>query len=418
MTTTGSADSPGSVAGLASDARLAPLWAAAHRRLEATGSRVDGVAVYLRDLADDQRVAVDRLLGTRTRGRTVRVALDRLDDLLRARAGCALVEVVSAAVGPVRDRPGERAARDVEEAALWQRLQAHPATDVHPALADWLDRLRAGGRWRRLDDPGGRLTGALDVLARLPLPDRQGRSRLAAEVLGDAHGLDDGSPTGRLVVAALAHLAGRSGRPAAADRRARWADQGVVSDETSSTVLILGLRPQPVGPLTAAAGRWAGGHVPLPLPLAAVQSERWRLPPGTVVWACENPSVPAAAAGLPVTVVCLEGQPSLAAVLLLRTLAEGGARLRYHGDFGAGGISIANQVIGDLDAEPWRFRAGDHHQALARLTAAGATPRPLRGPVPEARWDPDLSPAVRASGVEIEEEQVMDLLLEDLRRST
>ncbi|MGH9091804.1 MAG: DUF2399 domain-containing protein, partial [Acidimicrobiales bacterium] len=256
-----------------------------------------------------------------------------------------------------------------------------------------------------------------DVLARLPLPQPRGTSHLAAEVLGDAHALDDDSPAGRLVVAALAHQAGRSGPLSAGDRRDLLAAQRVVSDGTSSRVLTLGLLPEPVGPLTEAARGWAGGHVPLPVPLAAVQSEQWRVAPGTVVWVCENPSVPAAAAGLPVTVVCLEGQPSVAAVLLLRTLAGGGARLRYHGDFGASGITIANQVIGDLGAEPWRFRAGDHREALARVAAAGTTPPPLRGRVPGARWDPDLAPAVQAAGVEIEEELVMDLLLEDLRRS-
>lgn len=401
--------------GLAADRRLAPLWAAAHRRLEATGARVDGAAVHLRDLDEDERSAVDRLLGARSRGATVRVPLDRLDALLRTRAGCSLSEVVTAAVGPLRDRPGERAAGEQRDGALWDRLRSHPALDVHPALAGWLDALRTGGRWRRLDDPGRRLSDALDVLARLPLPRPLGRAHLAAEVLGDAHALDDASPTGRQVVAALAHLGGRAGRLDAADRRALWAGQGVVPDETSSTVLTLGLRPRREGPLTAAAGEWAAGGVPLPLPLAAVRAERWRVTAGTVVWICENPSVPAAAAGLPVTVVCLEGRPSVAAVLLLRTLAGGGAHLRYHGDFGAGGISIANQVIGDLGAEPWRFRTDDHRRALARAAVNGTTPPSLRGPVPDARWDPDLAPSVRACGVEVEEELVLDVLLGDLR---
>lgn len=98
------------------------------------------------------------------------------------------------------------------------------------------------------------------------------------------------------------------------------------------------------------ATSWATG-VPLPLPLAAVQSERWRVPAGAVLWVCENPSVLAAAAGTGATVVCVEGRPSVAASLLLSSLVEGGGKLRYHGDFGAGGISIANAVI-------WRDRGG------------------------------------------------------------
>jgi uncharacterized protein (TIGR02679 family) len=234
-------------------------------------------------------------------------------------------------------------------------------------------------------------------------------------VLGDAHALDDGSPVGRLAISALASLAGRVGPLRAAERRALWSGQGVVADETSSTVLTSGLRPEPDGPLTTAARRWADGLVPLPLPLVAVQAERWRLPSGAAVWVCENPSVLAAAVGLPVTVVCLEGRPSLAATVLLRSLADGGARLRYHGDFGAGGISIANDVVGRLGAEPWRFRAADHREALERVGVTAPTPRPLRGPVPSAVWDPDLAPAIERCGVEIEEELVLDLLLDDLR---
>ena len=233
-------------------------------------------------------------------------------------------------------------------------------------------------------------------------------------LLGDAHGLDDGSPVGRLVLSALASLDGTPLPLRAADRRRLWAAQGVISDETSSTVLTLGLRPIPAGPLTSAAAEWASAEVPLPIPLAAVQSERWRVPAGTLVSVCENPSVLAAAAGTGATVVCVEGRPSVAANLILASLVEGGARLRYHGDFGAGGISIANGIIGGFGAEPWRYGAVDHALALERARAFSTTFRPFRGVVPEAVWDADLAGSVRASGVEVEEEFVIDVLLSDL----
>lgn len=147
------------------------------------------------------------------------------------------------------------------------------------------------------------------------------------------------------------------------------------------------------------------------MPLAAVQAEAWRVAPGTLVSVCENPSV-LAAAGTGATMICVEGRPRLAATLLLQALAAGGACLRYHGDFGAGGISIANGIIGDLGAEPWRMSVGDYRAALAG-TATGRL-RPLRGAVPEACWDPQLAAVVRAAGVEIEEELVLDVLLRDL----
>lgn len=389
--------------------RLRPLWSAVHRRLEETGGRLTGVAVYLRDLSDEERTAVDRLLGVRSRGKTLRVELEKLDSLMQERVGPGLTAVVSSIVGPVRDRPGERTALSAAEEELWASLVAHPALRRHPGLEEWLVALRRSGAWRR-----DGLLDALSVLEHLPQAVRRGRSNLAVRLLGDAHGLDDGSPVGRLVLSALASLDGTPLPARAADRRRLWAAQGVISDETSSTVLTLGLRPVAVGPLTSAAAEWASADVPLPIPLAAMQSERWRVPAGTQVSVCENPSVLAAAAGTGATVVCVEGRPSVAANLMLASLVEGDAKLRYHGDFGAGGISIANGIIGGIGAEPWRFGVADHALALERARASGTALRPLRGVVPDAVWDADLAASVRASGVEVEEEFVIDVLLSDL----
>jgi uncharacterized protein (TIGR02679 family) len=398
------------------DRRLEPLWRSAHARLEVTGGRLAGISARVRAPTDDQRAALDRLLGTRSRGRDIRVPLDRLDGLLRQRLGVALCDVVATTVGPLRDRPGERAAIATAEEQMWQMLVDHRALATHPNLEGWLLRLRATGSWRRLDEPSRSLTQALDVLARLPQAARRGRSRLAARTLGDSHSLDETSAPGRLVTSALAHLAGVRTPLTAAARRELWANQGVIADETSSTVLTLALRPLVVGPLTEAAGRWADGATPLPIPLAAVQAEQWEVAAGTRIWVCENPSVLAAAAGSEAMMVCVEGRPSLAGLLLLRSLAAGGGRLAYHGDFGAGGIAIANSIIGDLGAEPWRFGLEDHRAALARAEQSGTPLRPLRGEVPDACWDPALGAAIRAAGVEIEEELVLDVLLADLER--
>jgi len=129
-----------------------------------------------------------------------------------------------------------------------------------------------------------------------------------------------------------------------------------------------------------------------------------------------EPSVLAATAGTLATVICLEGRPSLAAILLLRGLIDGGASVCYHGDFGAGGISIANGVIGELGAAPWRFGVEDHRQALERAALGATDLRPLRGAVPDACWDVDLAAAIREAGVEVEEELVIDLLLRDLEK--
>lgn len=407
------------MSGLAGRPELRRLWAAAHRRLEQTGGQVGGVRAVLDEPSADERRAVDRMLGARSRGRSLRVPLDRLDALLRERGGSSLAEVVVEACGPLRDRPAERAAAVGADHRLWAAAGRHPATGRHPELHGWFDRLRTTGRHRRLDDPALRLHQALDVLAHLPTPEPVGRARLAANLLGDSHGLDDSAPTGRLVVSALAHLAGAGDVPQpAGERRRLWSSYGVTLDETSSTVLILGLRPVATGSLTDAAARWADSGVPLPVPLAGVAGERWHVAPGTLVSVCENATVLEAAASrfghrCP-PLACVEGNPSLAARLLLTSLTEGGARLRYHGDFGTGGVAIGNIVIGELDATPWRFDTTSHAAALAAARSNPHPCRPLAGPVPPARWDDGLAPAIERCGVEVEEEHVLDDLLADL----
>jgi len=96
---------------------------------------------------------------------------------------------------------------------------------------------------------------------------------------------------------------------------------------------------------------------------------------------------------------------------------DAGAILEYHGDFGSGGIAIGNRMIGDLGAQPWRFRAVDYTTALARAVETGVRCMPLKGRVPQAYWDEDLTPAMVRAAIEIEEELVLDVLLDDLMKS-
>lgn len=83
---------------------------------------------------------------------------------------------------------------------------------------------------------------------------------------------------------------------------------------------------------------------------------------------------------------------------------------RYHGDFGAGGVRIGDVVIGELGALPWRFGASDYLAALDGVRDAS----PIGAAVPDAVWDPDLAPLLRAHRREVHEEQVLGALLGDL----
>ncbi|MFI1018242.1 DUF2399 domain-containing protein [Streptomyces sp. NPDC020965] len=82
---------------------------------------------------------------------------------------------------------------------------------------------------------------------------------------------------------------------------------------------------------------------------------------------CENSAVLAAAPDAhgrhSAPLMCLQGQPSAAALALLRRLHEGGATLLYHGDFDWGGPRIASALLRRVPWRPWRYTAADYRAA-------------------------------------------------------
>lgn len=401
---------------LAGDPLLAPLWSAVHQRLCRGDIRARSV-ITIGDATPDTRRAADRLLGRVSPAGQFRVPLADLEAAL-GRAGTDVVTVVSDAIGPIVDRRAARASETASDNRAWAEILSHP-TAAEPSLAGWLSQLRNGGKLRR---PGGftAVLAALDVLAVLPSTETVGRAVLAATILGREHDLDDNTPAGRFVNAGLAARLGIEPPRSSRAKAELWASAGISFDAVSTPALTLGLRPLPCGPLTEAARRWADGGVPLPVPGAAVAAEKWRVEAGTVVSVCENPSaVEAAAARFGPAVaplVCVSGMPGRAVTSLLDSLAGGGAVLRYHGDFGTGGITIANLIGARHGAEPWRMSAADHDMAVSRLSALGRKPAKLRGRVPAAAWDAHLAPSIVACGFEVTEEHVLDHLLDDLSR--
>jgi len=99
-------------------------------------------------------------------------------------------------------------------------------------------------------------------------------------------------------------------------------------------------------------------------------------------------------------------------VLLLRAVADTGATLRYHGDLDGPGLRIAAHVMAKTGASAWRMSADDYRAGLGRRDEG-----PTVGRVPDAPWDDRLAPAMRASGVAVTEESILDLLMNDLEGS-
>lgn len=393
---------------------LAWLRDRVRRRLEGGGEAAGTVS--LAAPTRDQRAAVDRLLGRRpSRGDRVTVPLDAVGRMLHEAGVCTgwrqAIEVLD---GPLVDRMAHR--RSTEEA--WAAVAASlPAAE--PWQRDWRDDLLGTGLLRRLaDDPAhaARLVErACDVLAVLPAAGVR-LARLAADRLGDSHGLDPDRAEATVVLKALQHrylpVEERGPLPTGVDRRALWAAAGVLLDELAAPVLVWNLPAAGDGPVDRTLTAHAAAGEPARLTLGALL----RHPPdltalrGRTVFVCENPTVVAAAAdvlgaaGAPL--VCTDGQPSAAVQTLLRQLRATDADLAHHGDLDRGGLRIATTVIERFGARPWRMDVASY-QAAPPGPALGATVRPVA-------WAPGLAEVMNARGTAVHEEQVLDDLLADL----
>ncbi|MFC5724456.1 TIGR02679 family protein [Streptomyces gamaensis] len=389
---------------------LAWLVERVRRRLEREQPLTGPVA--LAAPTEAQRSAVERLLGRAPRaGRSLTVRLDAVDEVLR-RSGISpegLAVAVAALTGPVT--PLRRIRQD--ESHAWQaacrplRVLGHDL----PHLADWAGGPRTESLVRRLartPEAAGSLTAdTARVLRELPAEPAVSLPAFAARVLSSAHALDDGTPLATLVLSGIRALTGFPDGGGAAWRRDAWASAGLLRDELSSTVLTLNLRGTPALDWMAEAGE------PCVLTLRQLARLRPRAA-APVVRICENPAVLAAAADAHGAdcppLVCLQGQPSAAALTLLRHLHDSGATLLYHGDFDWGGLRIANALLNQVPWRPWRYMATDYRA----LAIAAAQLPPLTGASAESPWDPELARALGELGVRVEEEVALAALLADL----
>jgi uncharacterized protein (TIGR02679 family) len=395
---------------------LRRLLDGARRRLEQSASLTASFTISEPD--DAERRAIGRLLATRPpTGRHVRVRLDRLDAALASsRFGVGLVEALQLVGGPVADRRAARVAAALAKEALWERLAAHPALETHPELAEWLGRLRSTGIAARIA-PGEEselITAALEIVGCLP---RSGDrlNVVAASFTGDAHALDRGTPLGALVVNALAHLAQIGTPSTAADRRSLWASFGVVCDELSCDVLTLGLQPISKGSVASPLLAMKEEGQPLRLTLRHIATDKMAFSP-TKVFVCENPVLVAESADVlgssSPPIICTEGVPNTAMLLLLEQLSNSGCGLIFHGDFDWGGVRIFNHIRRKIDEiTPWRFQRADYIRSLERVSVVSN----LEGKPIETDWDPSLQQAMIDQGRAVFEEQVLGDLIGDLR---
>ncbi|HVC68626.1 MAG TPA: TIGR02679 family protein [Acidimicrobiales bacterium] len=402
------------------DPALAPLWDVVAERLQRNGLEVHGV-VTLDGLDRPARFALAGLMGRPIDGGRVRIDLVRLDTRLRETGiGSGLVAETAARRGPLVNRPGERAAAATRRTAVWDAVRADLASsglDAEPWVESWLQSIRPVVARVPASRVSPVLAAAVRCLARLPGdgPPR-GRTELASAVVGSSHALDDGTVLAALVLRAVALKVDTSFPETPAGRRTLWARVGVLSDEVSTTVLTLGLRPPGDGVAATAVRVRSDAGCESHLTLRDLQRIDRFVAPRMTVWVCENPRVLEAAmdAGTGAAMVCTAGNPTLVVTMLLERLVAVGAAIRYRGDFDWPGVAIANRIIGAFGASPWRMSRADYDSALA-AAGAGLVELPgLDGRPVDAMWDSELTAAMERAGRAVHEESLLEQLVGDL----
>ncbi|WP_323179647.1 TIGR02679 family protein [Streptomyces sp. NBC_01016] len=403
---------------LLGDPDLAWLLDRARRRLERDELLTGSVSLTAPTPA--QQAAAERLLGRppRVGGRSLSVRLDVVDALLR-RSGASpggLAPAVVALTGAVTSLAATR----MREERAWRSAYG-PLDDLVAAagapteLRSWTEQLPRSGLVRRLsgdpDTARALVADAVQALRHLPAAPPVSLPAYAARVLGSAHALDDGTPLATLVLSGVRALTGFPDGSGSRWRREAWASAGLLRDDLSSTVLTLNLRGTPALDWLADTGE--------PAVLTLRQLARGHhIEVAGPVYICENPAVLSAAAEeygpFCPPLVCLQGQPSTAALTLLAGMRtedpDPDVGFRYHGDFDWGGLRIAATLARHIAWRPWRYTAADYRRAATGLTGAEL----LTGAPAAAPWDPELPGALAEMGVRVEEEAVLDELLADL----
>ncbi|MDN3351871.1 DUF2399 domain-containing protein [Actinomadura sp. DC4] len=378
------------------------LLAAARRRLDRTGGEVAGSVALAHPTGDELRV-LGRITSRTAAGRRSVVSLAELDGALRHDHGVGLRTALARL-----DRPGRPA--DVRT-ALEAAMRCRHAGEGW--FTGWLGGLTRDGTARRLVQRGdGDLLGwAAAVLDRLPARDVP-LPVLAEWATGDATALS-GRPLAGLVLRALVLWQGAPPPVGREDEHRVWGDAGVLIDDLTSQVLVLGLRVREKHTVAGWLEDAAAAGMPFRLTLQQLVAGPVT-PAGRRIHVCENPGVlRAAAAELGAgcaPLVCTEGRPSAACDRLLGTATR--SRVRWRNDFDWAGLRLTAAATARYAAEPWRMTSEDYLDALK--TGPGD---PLEGPRAATPWDASLAATMAREDRAAREEWLLPALLADLREA-
>lgn len=399
------------------DPALQPLWREAAAALDRNGLDWRG-RLQLPELVPEGRRRLGVLLGRRIGADRRAVSLADVADGVHRLAGQDLPAALATLGCPPAGRREANVARRATRARRRDELDAAVQREFPGAgwASPWRDAVWTDGLLARTAPSD--VVELVATVRAVPDAARAGgagarsRSEVAAQLLGDAHGLDSSTPLAALVTRALA------ARDGAGDERAMWERAGLPLDLVSAPVLCWALPLLgDAGVATAVRAMTAAG-LPLHLSTAALRAAPFKVAPGTVALVVENPRLVEAAAQrrLPAAVLTTNGNPATAPSLAIAQLAAAGAVLRYHGDFDAAGLAMtARAAVGG--ATPWRMDRADYLAATDAAARDGVTLPCDPAPAPATPWDPGLAGEFDRYRAVVHEERVMDALLTEHART-
>lgn len=387
---------------------LEAVWSLVRIRLERAGEDNRG-RVKLPALSARTRQALQALVDAPIHST---VDLGRLEEgLVRLGVGSGLVDALEALGHPVSDEPARRRAAQRAGKAARDRARSLAAGWDEPWAGDWVEeviraRLLAGRSVEEAEQLVGSVRKVLDHLAADQLA-TVSRTDLAAKLLGSSHALDDGSWLGAATTRALHHLHGDEYAAAV------WERAGAHTDLVSGPALTWRLPIRPDSGLHGLSEAATAAGVPLHLTRMALQQHPISVSEGADILAVENPRVVEAAAQrtVPFAVVATNGNASGTVRLLLDQLLDGGATVRYHGDFDPAGLAICGRMA-RLGLEPWRMTSVHYGNAVEQARRTGVDLPVADRPAGRTSWDPTLQDAFNATRSIVHEERLLDELLE------
>jgi uncharacterized protein (TIGR02679 family) len=385
-------------------AELSDLRARLRRRYELGPANGELTSIQVSKLNQTERAALASLVGRKSGVATsITIDVGTVDQALSdARIAPSLRTALELLDGPIVHR-------ETELSRIRDRWASVLAGCSHIDLIAYLSSPANFGVLKRLsgnqpDSASLICRQAEDILRRLPAAGVP-RAQIAAELLGDAHGLDSGRPVATLTLAVL-----RSRSPIDTDDdRDTWAAVGILVNELARPALFLNV---PCSGLAVSPGEPQYAS----LRLLARRPPDWAVASRPIL-VCENPNLVAILADQLRTacppIVCVDGHLGAAQRTILKQLKESGADLRYHGDYDWPGISIANYVIAKYGAVPWHFSAADYAAKSAPQLAMPLSGRPVI-----SSWDADLTTAMIKTGIKIEEEAIAERIIDLLGKES